>query len=80
MTEESGTVTEPETWKALSAKYASLAAECLQERKQTNLHLDTISRQLTMGRFLPRSYPYLIAAVLVLVSLRILDVWHRFSP
>jgi hypothetical protein len=69
--------TTPDTWKSLSAKYADLAAECLRERKVTNLHLETISRRLG---FAPRSYPYLLAAVVFLVGLRILDLFHRFAP
>jgi hypothetical protein len=69
--------TTPETWKALAGKYADLAAECLKERKVTNLHLDVIARRLG---FAPKTYPILVAVVVCLLCLRLLDLVHRFSP
>jgi hypothetical protein len=69
--------TKPDSFKVLSQKYADAYAECVAERRITNLHLETISRRLA---FAPRSYPFIIAAVSILLGLRLIDLVHRFVP
>jgi hypothetical protein len=65
--------TKPDSFKVLSQKYADAYAECIAERKLTNLHLETISKRLG---FAPRSYPFLIAGVCLLLILHVLDILH----
>jgi hypothetical protein len=71
--------TGPETFRALSVKFANMAAELLEEKRLTNLHLQTIASQIAL-RTAPRSYPYLVAAVTILSAWRIADLFRHITP